>query len=924
MQSQNEIISLLLGELRHCDHISPFDECFLSDDRYDTSSLEQYSPEKWQSLIQKRNTDLLGSEYDPTRFDRTVNRVWWQFASAYFTLLSLSTKYSLIDFIFPGVHFTQKDELTFFESQSASLFFYSDDNSRLMSIKEIFLYLRNRDRTQFSSYTSDGQPVPLSLYEAQQIRSKVDLYYDKATDQMFELKMNGCATKSPAQITYQFMSESGMRTQLSPDEAAKKLTSSKPIWEYITRDCMPAPSKRVSNSFTDLFYPLFSSVKNYFNFLHLEKNNHPRDQLKQMLSRFQASIRGLYSTELQYLTIHSTNTFYAYKISVTNQSSSTLLDVLLDCMTCSSFEDVLPQIVALSQWISAHDPSMILQRPQLCSYYSSVEIGPYVTRSKLLEEILCLKSYHKDLTIEESSIILDLIAQLSLMTLSDHDLFIDESIFSTIHQLFVCSDKRVKCSSFLESKSGKLQLGSYEFVYYQKGVNAQYIRIAQLLSGWGYLQRHSVEDYRCLLMPSLVSPIDPISGEYLSHYPLSHCAMPSKDRTYLCVLPNSVRNYEITGCFYDVNGPTPKPFTQDVYDLIKAYAAPKFRLSKYVRVPKQTVYPLKASSLKALVDLVNNSLNYDGLDDAYSVQRVHTFPRQLLEHVIYFKIDVTDVSYRVLDLWNQDCIYSSGFSIVDPLTGKSFADLFNNEQSSYIISLASKRGHVRPNYSQIHYYRTYIAYTRFRDFYANLPFIEKNHLNNTTMKFAGLFRTFGEVYADGFPDCMSAASKWFSTLILDYLPNLKFSASIENHIKSGYLNEIRYQSRNASVKRTIENDLYHSNDNNPDHTLDNYLTHESSKNSWTSWGLHSLNLFGLFTSHSIPVDEDAVSLLSIVDLPRIKTQEKIQTRSPDIPIHRSPVSVTKKFIIGPSSLTTETETEIGSSPFSRANSLGSF
>jgi hypothetical protein len=53
------------------------------------------------------------------------------------------------------------------------------------------------------------------------------------------------------------------------------------------------------------------------------------------------------------------------------------------------------------------------------------------------------------------------------------------------------------------------------------------------------------------------------------------------------------------------------------------------------------------------------------------------------------------------------------------------------------------------------------------------------------MRFSDSVRNFGEIWANGFPDCMAIASKWFSTLFLDHVPEFEFDHHVEFEFVKG-------------------------------------------------------------------------------------------------------------------------------------------
>ncbi len=364
----------------------------------------------------------------------------------------------------------------------------------------------------------------------------------------------------------------------------------------------------------------------------------------------------------------------------------------------------------------------------------------------------------------------------------------DDSWFIELFNIFSERDRHNKLVTFMDiGRSGPLT-GSFEYVYNRSGANAQYIRIAQLLSGWGVLRRYQIEDYFLLLMQELESPVDSVTGELLSSRPLSHYVRPEHDRTYLALLDNSEENYHVNmKCFYDVNRENSAPFSVRDYEYIKAYSAPKFR--QYPRVPLYSKYPLKNTTLQALVDLVNHSLHHEAAQDGdgYALRKgiSHSHLR-LPEKVIEYELSENNewLTYQVRDSWRSDIVHNGTISLAS-MTDRQifFAGTDNIKRLMFILHTAIVRGHARPNLTIGKYFNAYAAYDEFREYCEDLRIVDPDELvrlNNVSMRYGSAVRTFGEVWLNGFPDCMSAASKWFSTLILDYLPEVEFLKAIEN------------------------------------------------------------------------------------------------------------------------------------------------
>jgi hypothetical protein len=163
------------------------------------------------------------------------------------------------------------------------------------------------------------------------------------------------------------------------------------------------------------------------------------------------------------------------------------------------------------------------------------------------------------------------------------------------------------------------------------------------------------------------------------------------------------------------------------------------------------------------------------------------------------------VKYQIKDSWQLGVVHMSEISLRDIADRQTFVGGHDTQRLMFIMHRAIGSGHARPNLTLSKYFSAYAAYDKFRE-YTNLlkqnnPTVYEN-LMNSSMRFSDSVRNFGEIWANGFPDCMSIASKWFSTLFLDHLPEVEFCHAVEfEHIKDrgfcrrDYLNSARRDSQ---------------------------------------------------------------------------------------------------------------------------------
>ena len=202
-----------------------------------------------------------------------------------------------------------------------------------------------------------------------------------------------------------------------------------------------------------------------------------------------------------------------------------------------------------------------------------------------------------------------------------------------------------------------------------------------------------------------------------------------------------------------------------------------------------------------------------GLSEIYS-----TLP----EKVIEYQLQAHGVSYQLRDYWNVENIYKDTIIFKDYAEKRRFINDDSSKRLIFILNVAMHKGQARTDISTNQYYNACIAYENFREFYFRLDTAERERLDNVSMRHAGIVRTFGEIWLNGFPTCMAAASKWFSTLILDYLPAVSFRFDLENNEKyQGYLSLARQDSQQLYSKFLINDKTESINE------LNHLLTHDS-------------------------------------------------------------------------------------------------
>lgn len=840
----NEVVQKFYQGLVSSEHKSSFDIEFLkSTDPTPLASNQEllqnpivpslcnYDSAQWIGLFADRLKKLLKSEYDWTKIGFSSNSDWSKLKKHvnyhwYHLALKISevTGKHVTEIIFAGIDISIQDRLVLVNLRNYSALIYTNDFQRLVNLNRMLLVAESEVCT-FAKYENNEKEYPLSLAELLQIRNKLML-------------KNNCYR--PLVIA-------------NWSEFRDRYYS---VWGYRSA---PEHSE-------NLIYPLHRIVANYF----AELSN------VSLAGSTHNLLDNLYKEAIAELTRDEANYFYGQCIvrEKTRVDSTFLLDILLNLREATNdLSMVLPSMVQLAVWITHQNPAMVISHPDVNQIYYNQQMGPYLDQRLLESELTKLLRYRRELSNDDFNLIIALQGELQAGA-KDHVLSADvvagplpeNVLFQKIMDIFVSRADYNRTEKFLKFRKTGIIQGSYQYVYIQTGANSQYIRLARLLQACGFLKRHGIEDYFQLLMPNtpdspgLASPFDAVTGDYLSAHPLSHYTLPENDPTYLIYLGNSL-NFQISQKkFYNINAAKAGPLTLKEFSYVNLYAAKKFR--NYSRIPKFTHYSLRATTLQALVELVNESLNFEATQDGdgYTLREgISQRCTKIPERVVEYEIEDHGVSYQIRDSWNPERVHTDTIAFKNRSENRSFNNSFTAQRLAFILNVAIDKGQARSNVSISQYYKAYAAYVKFRQFYLKLDNDERTRLDMVSMRFAAYVRTFGEVFKGGFPNCMAAASKWFSTLILDYLPELMFRHALEDNQKfSEYLSWARMNSQRL-YQNWIVNDLTNS---IPE--LTQLLTHESSRMfSLSEWKAKGMEFLG-FPAEPI-LNQDTTRLLSIAD-----------------------------------------------------------
>lgn len=701
--------------------------------------LYRYDIADWLTIFKYRLHALQGSEYDWTRIGQSkrnwsndsshVNYHWFKLAKE----LGSFYKKRVTDIIFPDVEMYSKD-IDFFQDKSESFgeLFYDDDFKRLVCLKRILILAKRNNTSSFASYDSSGVKLAVSPHEMEQIYAKLRVHRKEGQqNNLQDFRQNFLAT-----------------------------------WGSEIATC-----ETLRYKMADLNYPLFEIVLSYYSELEYPTKNGQTETL----------IKKFYKKDLSRLRVKEVNAFYGQCLDtdVLVQDPTYLGVVLLNILNAKGdLDSILPLMVKLAVWLTIQNPAKVIAHPSVDVMYQRMELGPYCNQKKLAEELWKLFDFKKEFEESDYNSLNDLYNGLSGGAMAEN------IWFPKIYNLFGSREVHNHQATFRDiCKSGPM-IGSFEYVYHHRtGANAVFIKIAQMLHGWGVSQRYGVEDWFQILMQELKSGVDAVTGCPLSSQPLSHYARPEHDRTYLASLENAEENYRLNnGYFYDVNNGKSVPFSLRTYKCITAYSSFKFR--EYPRMPRCTNYPLDDATLIALKDLINHSLHHEAAiyGDGYILK--NGISEKLGEGVVEYEIsqDQMSVKYQIKDAWQSGMIYMREISLRNIADRQNFLAGYDDQRLMFIIHKAIGSGHARSNLTLSKYFSAYAAYDRFREYThllkQNNPVVFEN-LMRSSMRFDNSVRNFGEIWANGFPDCMSIASQWFSTLFLDHVPNFKFCDPVE-------------------------------------------------------------------------------------------------------------------------------------------------
>lgn len=227
---------------------------------------------------------------------------------------------------------------------------------------------------------------------------------------------------------------------------------------------------------------------------------------------------------------------------------------LLKKVTEDSSGDIRSDMESFALLLSKNDPSRIARCEGLKPIYQATFVGPGFSLSYFRERILPFLSR------KASPAILDRLNALASQIQ---------------HHSVPSTDDINELKAIFALRWSEVAGGKQDYTKNQQGVNADWIMVAQLLSGAGIFP----VDYYNILMPTLQHTRNIWTKDRLTDYPLSHYIL-STDKTRLILLDTCAHHYHVQKIeprhFYNCSVNPPVKFDRIERSRIR-FAAPRFR-----------------------------------------------------------------------------------------------------------------------------------------------------------------------------------------------------------------------------------------------------------------------------------------------------------------------------------------------------------
>ncbi|KTD09917.1 hypothetical protein [Legionella hackeliae] len=367
------------------------------------------------------------------------------------------------------------------------------------------------------------------------------------------------------------------------------------FWDYIIRRV--APTWQQKGKCPDHLLPqLLEVVELYFS---AKASN-------QDLQEFKKKLKNLI-IDLETCPLEDINHFYGIEI-YGKEHNHYLVDVLLDCFEEScSLEEKLADV---ARWLCSYDPTLVSKCKNLIPVYKILKVGEYFDVTHLSQLLAKLDSNVVGITPK----VQELIAKISTTGVIPNGA-ISKEIILEIRKLYA-----LRWQSIKDTPNDYLRKSNEE--------NRSWIRLAQYLAGAGYIE----PNYYKLLIPTLTLDIDPITREIQTNYPLTRFIL-SEDEKELIYLPNCIGQHQSNGTFYHFSGNRFRTLTSKELERLPFAESQFYEYYAQFIATEEECLPIKRSTVMALKDLVNGTLNPYALRLGHNI----TKDQERIAEEAYFK-----------------------------------------------------------------------------------------------------------------------------------------------------------------------------------------------------------------------------------------------------------------------------------------------
>ncbi|ASQ45034.1 hypothetical protein [Legionella clemsonensis] len=376
------------------------------------------------------------------------------------------------------------------------------------------------------------------------------------------------------------------------DELAKEIDNETyaNLWDYIMRRFAPTWQQK-GKCPEHLLPDLLEVVECYFNAKAMNQN----------LKVFHQKLKN-FTKDLEACPLEDINHFYGIEI-FGREHNHYLVNILLDCF--NETPDLEEKLADVARWICRFDPTLVSKCENLLPVYKILKVGEYFDLTHLRQLINKLDSNAAEIKPK----IHDFLEKIPATG------EISKEIITEIKKLYAFRWQIIKDSP-------------HDYLRKQNEENRSWIRLAQYLAGAGYIEAN----YYKLLIPTLTEDSDPISKEILTNFPLSRFIL-SEDEKELIYLPNCVSQHQANGTFYHFSGERFRKLTAKEIERLPFAELQFYEYYAQVVAIEEECLPIKKSTVMALKELVNGTLNPYALRLGHSI----TSEQERIAEEAYFK-----------------------------------------------------------------------------------------------------------------------------------------------------------------------------------------------------------------------------------------------------------------------------------------------